>query len=145
MISLAELLPRHSQRLSALLSVPATSAENRLLGRLKTCEEALYANPQDSRVNWDAEDLSRAMEEAGLEQVGTETKTFTQNRRILPAQIARWFGENAASYASLLLRQGLTAEELAEFREWLCRSVLNRDVAWHATYVFLHAQKGANQ
>ncbi len=142
MISLAELLPRHSQRLSALLSVPATSVENQLLGRVKSCEEALYANSQDSRVNWDAEDLSRAMEEAGLEHVGTETKTFTQNRRILPAQIARWFGEGGNSYASLLLRQGLTAEELADFREWLCRSVLNRDVAWHTTYVFLHSLKG---
>lgn len=141
-LSLAELLPRHSQRLCALLSVPTTQAENALLGHLQKCEEALYANPEDARVNWDAEDLAHAMEEAGLESVGFETKTITQNRRVLPAQISRWFGENANSYASLLQREGISTEELSLFREWLCRSVQNRDVAWHTTYVFLHSLKG---
>ncbi len=64
-VSLADRIPRHTQRLYALVDLGGLDAD--VAERLRTAEEAIYADADDALVNWDAEDLAAAFADAGLD------------------------------------------------------------------------------
>ena len=129
-LALAENLPRHGQRLSQLLEAP-------LPPEIAEAEEKIYTNPDDPLVNWDAADLVRLIQEAGL---ATANPTILDLKRaqVLPtATLDRWMDtSDANSYASRLLATGLKPEYLAQLAAAL-RPLANRSVVLNSrTAVF---------
>ena len=63
-LSLAEVVPRHAQRLSALADL--TELDSDLVARLRAAEEMMYQAPTDALVNWDVPDLEAALVAVGF-------------------------------------------------------------------------------
>ena len=136
-----ENIPRHTQRLYALLD--AAGADTDFWQRVVAAEETIYAAADDPLVNWDAADLAEMATRAGF-SVGQlielpQTAEFLVSER----HISRWFDDAPAgsrpSYAQRL-RQTLSAAEVAQLRKMFERQLLNRQVVWHSKGVFLLAK-----
>lgn len=135
-----ENIPRHTQRLHALLDTSGVDAA--FWQRVIAAEEAIYSAADDPMVNWDAADLAEMAAQAGftvgqLIEVPQVAEFWVSDR-----QISRWFDDAPAgsrlSYAQRL-QQTLSAEEIAQLRKMFDRQVLNRQVMWHSQGVFLLA------
>ena len=138
-ISLAEAIPQHTQRLYDL--VDSASLGDDLAQALRQAEEAIYANPGDPMVNWDAEELRLAFVEAGLEPVKVETQQVGSEQFITADQVARWFSDvprARPSYAQHLARS-LSAEEIAAVRGLFERQLVGKTCAWRSTVAFVVA------
>jgi putative ATPase len=137
-LSLAEVIPRRGQRLSALAGSELQADE--LWGRWCAAEELIYQDLTDPMVNWDANDLERMCHEAGLVVDRAEVVPDTEERRVTPLQVSRWFSlngpEERPSYAQHLLRQ-LTPEELAHVQELCARILSDQVVPWQTHTLFL--------
>ncbi|HMN27165.1 MAG TPA: AAA family ATPase [Caldilineaceae bacterium] len=82
-ISLAERIPRHTQRLYRLVDLAELGKT--LSKRMVAAEEAIYANQADPLVNWDADGLVQLLSETGL------TVTATVGcRRPLVCRLRKW-------------------------------------------------------
>ena len=148
-LSLAEVLPRRAQRLTALLDLDVLGTE--LAARVRSAEDAIYTDPADPMVNWDAEDLAEFGRAAGLESVQVESHQETAERRITPAELERWFaaeglvpspaeGESGrSSYAERLL-QAITPAELAQVQVLYERKLKGQIVPWASTTLYLVAR-----
>jgi putative ATPase len=141
-VSLAQVLPRHTQRIYQLVDLSALPAD--LAGRIAAAEEAIYARPDDTWVNWDVADLRAALQSAGLQEIATDVETQATATLITPALLERWFalagdGERP-TYAQHLLRQ-LSPDEVAQFRQLLERTCLNQTVSWHSRTAFIVARR----
>ncbi len=141
-LSLAEVVPRHAQRLYRLVDL--SPLDEALRQRLVAAEEAIYADPDDPMVNWDAADLQRAFQSVGLSHVRVETETRTTRRHVGAEQLARWFGDSPdrrrPGYAQRL-RQHLSAEELAQVQTLFESHLRDRAVAWSSQIVYLSARR----
>jgi putative ATPase len=140
-LSLAETVVKHSQRLYALLDL--SSLEDDLRRRAIEGEEQIYAAPGDPLVNWGAEDLQRALEAAGFEEVAIQEEVQEAEMLVSPATLDRWFAvgvdRDRPSYAQHLLRR-LTADELAEVRALFQRQLTGQMVPWRTRTVFIVGQ-----
>ncbi len=137
-ISLAERIPRHTQRLHAL--VDATTLPADLVARWQAAEEAIYTTG-DALVAWDAEELVAAFSAAGL-TVESSIEDERTDMQVTPSLLARWFGAGEAgkpSYAERLAAQ-LSAEEIAQVRALMQRQLANQVVAWGSRTVYLVAR-----
>jgi putative ATPase len=136
-ISLAQIVPRHTQRIYALADLPGD-----LLQRIADAEEAIYADPDDPWVNWDTADLERAFRAVGLQEVSVDAETQVTEMLITSALLRRWLStaENDArpTYAQHLLRH-VTPDELAQLQAALEQGLLNQAVPWHSTTAYLVA------
>jgi putative ATPase len=137
MIALAQSIPRHTQRLYQLLK-PAWFPEN-LYERLRDAEEAIYADPQDILVNWDAEDFQQAFTEAGL-QTSIESEHQQADTRITAAMIDRWFTTSNPTYASRL-RPALCDSEIALVGKVFAQRLQEQIVPWKSQLVFLNGKR----
>jgi len=140
-ISLAESLPRRAQRLYALLDLTLLGGD--LAQRLVEAEEAIYQRADDPMVNWDADDLSRDFEQAGLDQIGVEIVELPGEYPVTTDQVARWFSDAAsprARYAELLA-QRLSADEIAAVRSLFVRQLVGQTCAWRSVVAYLRAAR----
>ncbi len=140
-LHLAEVVPRHTQRLYELVDL---KAEAGLRERLIAAEEAIYAVTEDPMVNWDVDDLRRALDEAGL--VGTvSVETDTSQTRVTPALLERWFAVKTEgrrfTYAQHLLRH-LSVAELAAVRRIFETQLAQQVISWQTRVAFVAAQRG---
>ena len=139
-VSLAETVPRYGQRLYRLFQSTEMDAE--LYRRWVAAEEAMYNEPDDPMVNWDANDLADIFRAAGFADVHVETQTYTIQQQIHAALLARWFAEQGkdgrASYA-WRLRRYLSAEELAQLRTCL-EQLRGQMVDWQTRVAYLVAR-----
>jgi len=139
-ISLCETIPRHTQRLYALLDL--SSLGDDLAERVKLAEEAIYSDANDPLVNWDSADLSVLLEQAGLQRVTAIAHHATSQVHLNAGRLNDWFAMDAdrarPSYAHHLLRQ-LSTAELSVVRGVFERTLLNQTVSWHTQYVHLTA------
>jgi putative ATPase len=157
-ISLAQVLPRHTQRIYRLVDLGALPEG--LAKRIEAAEEALYANPDDPWVNWDVEDLVDAFRCAGLATVHADVVTQAVEMPIATALLDRWFALESSSgrptYAQHLLRPSpsagdgpsdaaLTAEELLHYRALIERTWLNQSVQWQSRTAYLVAKRATGQ
>jgi len=148
-VSLAERVPRHAQRIHALLSVDERAElPPDLCNRWMQAEEAIYAG-NDPLVGWDVEDLTAAFGAAGL-QVEGSVEEAVQEIQVTPALLTRWFdvgeGGNALgrpSYAVHLSRL-LAREEIARVRALLQRRLTGKTVMWRSRLAFISASKAAS-
>jgi putative ATPase len=145
-VSLAEAIPRHAQRLYDL--VDRALLDQDLAQRWIAAEEAIYADPDDALVNWDAADLSAAFEAAGFDPVRVHVERHTTELQITPALLARWFaaaqdvssGGQRPSYAQRLLTH-LTPEETRQVQALLERNLRGQTVAWASSVAYLLARR----
>jgi putative ATPase len=141
LLSLAETVVRHAQRLYTLVDL--SSLEDDLRQRVIEGEEQIYAAPDDPLVQWDAADLQRALETAGFQEVAVQEEVQETEMLVSPATLDRWFAVDAArdrpSYAQHLLRC-LTAGELAQVRALFQRQLAGQTVAWQTRIAFIVGQ-----
>lgn len=139
-ISLAQVVPRHTQRIHDLVDL--SSLPDDLRQRIEAAEEAIYGDDSDPWVNWDGSDLEAAFRSAGLGQVVLSVESHQAEMLITPALFERWFAEDVQgerpSYAQHMLRR-LSAEELREYRAVARRDLLNQPVMWGTTMAYLVA------
>ncbi len=143
--SLAEVTPRHTQRLYKLVDLSELAAQTRQ--RLMEAEETIYAAADDPMVNWDAGDLAAALESAGL-SAAVSTERQASQVRISRAMLERWFGAaldgERPSYAQHLLA-ALSTDELDQVRQLYGRKLLDQVVAWETMVAYVVAYRGAER
>jgi putative ATPase len=139
-LSLAEVVPRQAQRLSALVDLTALGSD--LTARLRTAEEAIFQTPDDVLVNWDVPDLEAALLEAGFTlHAPLRAETQAEERRITAAQLERWLTVSTTgrpSYARRLLAC-LSEAELQRVQACFRRQLLDQVVPWCTTLVYITA------
>ncbi|MBW4693886.1 MAG: AAA family ATPase [Lyngbya sp. HA4199-MV5] len=137
-ITLAEGIPRQAQRLSQLLD--PTWLTTKLYKKLVQAEEAIYAQPDDPMVNWDASDLQTMFEGVGF-KVELQVEPLSTDTLITAALIDRWFATDRAqpTYAMHLSHQ-LSPAEMTKVQAAFDRLV-NQTVHWYSTIVFVHAHR----
>jgi putative ATPase len=140
-LSLAEVVPRHAQRLYQLVDLSGLDGD--LRQRLIAAEEAIYVNSDDPMVNWDADDLKAALVAAGLSEVGVQVETVTTQRLIESGHLAHWFNtgpdRQRPSYAQHL-RRNLTSDEVDQVRALFESQLRDRSVAWTSHIAYLAAR-----
>jgi putative ATPase len=140
-LSLAEVVPRRGQRLSALVDLAELEPE--LRARLYTAEAAIYDQAEDPQVNWDIVDLEAMLHVTGFALRGALNADIQEDERhITAAHLMRWFSRSGErlrpSYADHLLTK-LTAEELQRV-EWCFRhQLLDQAVPWRTSIVYVIA------
>ncbi|NOZ28790.1 MAG: AAA family ATPase [Chloroflexi bacterium] len=138
-LSLAEAIPRRAQRLYRL--VPLDRLGSDLAERVIQAEEAIYADPDDPMVNWDASDLEAALEAAGLSDIRLEVVEQPTEVHITPALIERWFdsaSKDRPSYGQRLAAH-LSAEQIDEVRDLFARTLTGQTVAWVSVIAYVRA------
>ncbi|HEY5866432.1 MAG TPA: AAA family ATPase [Candidatus Tectomicrobia bacterium] len=140
-LALAEVVPRHAQRLSALVDLTELGSE--LATRLGATEAMMYATPTDPLVNWDVADLEAALVVAGFTLItASQCDVQMEERRITAAYLERWFSVSTErarpSYASRLLDQ-LTVAELQRVEVCMRRQLLDHIVSWQTRLVYITA------
>lgn len=135
-LSLAEVVPRQGQRLSALVDMQELGEE--LATRVRKAEEALYHNPDDPRVNWALPELEAALTQAGFVlQHALRLEAYEDERRLTHEQLERWFAVSPgqqSSYGSQLLRV-LSTAELERVAVCFRRQLVEQVVPWRTTMV----------
>jgi putative ATPase len=141
-LALAEVVPRHAQRLYRLVNLSELGAA--LGERLIAAEEAIYADPDDPMVSWDVADVQAAFQAAGLDAVAVQVESPTTQQHVSAEQLARWFDASAdrrrPTYAQRL-RQHLSSDELAQVQALFERQLRNQAVSWTSQVVYLSAYK----
>ena len=141
-ISLAEPVPRHTQRLYALVDL--ASLGDALAEKVRAAEEAIYADPDDPLVNWAEDDLRAAFAAAGLSDVAVESQESLSETRISPAMLGRWFGSAARndrpSYGERLAAF-LSADELAAVQALYERTLTGATVSWRSVTAYVVARQ----
>ena len=139
---LCDVIPTHSQRLHALLPPDAFNAD--LAERVRSAEEALYANPANPQHCWTVDDLQQWLENAGFREIRTESKPQTRRQPITMPPLDRWFppGRNdrpRETYAARLAEH-LDKEEIQTVERAFRAHLAGRTVPWHSAHVILKAR-----
>lgn len=143
-LSLMEVVPRHGQRLSALVDL--SELESDLRTRLQTAEEAIYQSAEDPLVNWDLTDLETALHNGGFHiQAPLRLAWQEEERQLTAAQLERWFtvspSHERPSYATHLL-QLLSQDEMRRVETSFRRQLPERIVSWRTALVHITASYG---
>ena len=139
-VSLAERVPRHTQRLHALADL--TELGDELAERVRAAEEAIYVAQDDALVNWDAPDLAALWEASGF-AVMWETEEETTEMRVTAGLLDRWFapaGEGRPTYRQRLSAL-LNEAEIAQVEALYRRQFLNQVLPWRSRTVYLTARR----
>ena len=141
-LSLAETVPKHTQRIYALGDRSTLRPE--LAERLIAAEEAIYADSADALVNWDEDTMEAALFAAfpaqaqsgrvSIERIDADTDVL-----ISEGMVRRWFGPalgDRRSYAERLA-EGMGPEEVEQIEGWVRGQLLNRTVPWRRRTVLL--------
>ena len=141
-LSLAETVPKHTQRIYALGDRSTLRPE--LAERLIAAEEAIYADSADALVNWDEDTIEAALFAAfpaqaqsgrvSIERIDADTDVL-----ISEGMVRRWFGPalgDRRSYAERLA-EGMGPEEVEQIEGWVRGQLLNRTLLWRRRTVLL--------
>jgi putative ATPase len=144
---LAEVIPKHTQRLHQLVDLSRLPAE--LVERLVAAEEAIYTTPDDPTTNWDEIALGHVATQAGLSKVKIVVERLTTEWRVEPAQIERWFGVSVPGQRPTFaerLRQpttsgSLSKSEVDRVKRLFEQQVMHQTVPWESTLAYLTARR----
>jgi putative ATPase len=140
-LSLAEAVPCRTQRLYRLAPLERLAPE--LAEQVRLAEEAIYADPGDPMVNWDAPDLEAALAAAGLAGVRVEVVEQASEVQVTPALLARWFEPavtDRSSYGQRLAAR-LSEAQLSQVRDLFERALLGQAVTWASAVAYVTARK----
>ncbi len=139
---LAEIIARHTQRLYRLVDL--SRLDDDLARRVAAAEETIYANANDSMVNWDGADLQMALEHAGFETVEMHTEVANSDRHIGAGQVTNWFtveeNRGRPTYAQHLIAGNISIDELARVKQIFERQLAGQVVNWQTTMVYIKAR-----
>jgi putative ATPase len=155
-ISLAEPIPRYTQRIYALVDLSSLGAA--LAAKVQAAEEAIYAvvdatvvdatTADDPLVNWAETDLAAAFRATGLAEVTVEPVEAVTEARITPALLDRWFTPAAPdarpAYVQRLTADGLSrldADEVAAVEALYRRKLTGATVPWRSVTAYLVARR----
>ena len=138
-LSLAERIPRHTQRIYQLVDLTELGAD--VTARLMQAEEAIYTDPTDTMVNWDVADLVAWTEQAGL-TVAQQTEADASQMQISAAVLQRWFAPATGARLSYGQRLATTLQpsEIALVQKLFERQLLNQTVVWTGCIVYVVAK-----
>ena len=139
-VSLAESVPRHTQRLHALLEGVDNDS---LMEKLVAAEEAIYEDASDPMINWAEADLQSWADVAGLADVAVRTDVCPLQQPITEDVIGRWFSvrpDTARPSYGQHLAAHLTAEEVECVRRQFVAQLRGKVVDWQSTVAFLTAK-----
>ena len=131
---LAQTVPRLGQRLYRL--VDWSKLPKTLAAKVSKAEEAIYHDPDDPLVNWEADDLAAALERAGFSAVELRLEKQVARQRIGPEQLARWFGESGdgkPTYSERLKEGGIRPKDIERVEALYRRQLLEQMVDWETT------------
>ncbi|MEM9273950.1 MAG: AAA family ATPase [Cyanobacteria bacterium P01_F01_bin.143] len=133
---LAETIPRHTQRLYALLQPGWLSSE--LLAKVQKAEEAIYDDSSDPMINWDLGDLQRDLEKLGL-IVKAEEERSQAEILITTKLLERWFADNSHQRSTYRnhLEKVLTSSEVAKVQKVFEKYLNYQTVTWSSTVAYL--------
>ncbi len=138
-VALYESIPRHSQRIYRLLDFSKLGISKDLRDRWMQAEEAIYSNPDDAMINWDAEDLRTLFERAGF-TVELDVESKVNQISISSAMLDRWFSQNNSKPTYLsYLSKFLSDAEIEIVRQAIVEKLLNKIVDWQAKSVTIVA------
>lgn len=137
-VLLAETIPRHSQRISAL--VDATGLSKALVKRWHQAEEAIASSTTDPRFNWQAQTLESLFLKAGFTVQLTED-VLHSSIYVSSALLQRWFavGGTPPSYRDQLAEH-LSEKDLATIQQSCQRQIQGQTVQWRSPLVYLVAR-----
>ncbi|HOG48023.1 MAG TPA: AAA family ATPase, partial [Anaerolineae bacterium] len=142
-LALAEVVPRHGQRLHRLLDLAPLGED--LAARLAAAEEAIYTSANDPLVRWDATDVAEALRAAGFREVRVEARQEPSEQRISARHLARWFaapGRGARPSYAQRLAESLAPEEVAAVQRLFYAQLQDRTVPWESTIAYITAVRG---
>ncbi len=135
-VSLAERVPRHTQRLYHLVDLSGLGDE--LMQRVRMAEEAIYAEVDEPLVNWDVEMLVGWFKDAGF-AVEWSLEYDNSEMQVTAGVIERWFAPSTTgklSYGQRLAGQ-LINDEVQQVRALFEQQLLNKRVTWVGQIAFL--------
>ena len=131
-LALAERIPRHTQRIYALLDCAALGDD--LAARYRAAEEAIYSDATDTLVNWDEATLRAALAELWGENGEALVVDSVLELQVTPALLGRWFGAATGerpSYAQRLAEK-LSKAEVEAVEQLVRRQLLQQRVQWRS-------------
>jgi putative ATPase len=123
---LLDVIPRHAQRLSALLPEGALPAET--LAELRRAEERVYLDPAEPITSWDLPELQAPFLQAGL-HVQAERISMPGELVLTRAMLERWFSAEPSSLGSRIAREGGDSAALGR----ALRGLEGRTLPWSTT------------
>ncbi len=140
-LSLAETIPKRTQRLYKLVRLDALPAK--LAQRLVQAEEAIYNSSDDLLVNWDIVELKNWLASVGFVDVNlTEDKQNIQ-QEISKRRIGRWFSQSTEtgrrSYGERLADY-LSAAEVEQVQDVYTAQLLGKTINWTSELVYVYAR-----
>ena len=132
---LAQVVPRHGQRLYKLIDWSSLPEE--VAAKVRDAEESIYGDPGDPMVNWDADDLAKALRTAGFTEVEVQLQEQVERRQITAGHLERWFstdlsGSERPGYGQRLEAAGLSGDEVVTVSAQYRRQLLNQTVPWRS-------------
>ena len=110
--------------------------------KVAALEEAIYDDSSDPMLNWDENDLKRALEAGNVFEVQMNVEKRSERRLISSEQLDRWLtlepqDSGRTNYLARLREGGLTDRELLEVSARYRRSLLDQEVSWHLANAYL--------
>jgi putative ATPase len=131
-LSIAEVVPGESQRLSELIA----DSEPQLLAALERAEAGVYGRGGDSRTGWATADLRGWAEAAGFAVAACEGLDVWQERRLGEADIGRWLDAGAPYGRALAAAGSATVDAVSRA---LRGAATGGTVRWRRRIAFLTA------
>ncbi|MEB3830988.1 AAA family ATPase [Phormidium sp. CCY1219] len=133
---LAETVPQQTQRLYRFLDRSRLQAG--LYDRLVAAEEAIYEDKSDPMVNWQAEDLQAAFQQAGFRVELYQERSLVQ-MAVTPTVLDRWFTPATRGRSSYVTRlaQMLSPAEVRTVEAAFRRELGNGTVPWETAIAFV--------
>ncbi|MBE9155948.1 AAA family ATPase [Nodosilinea sp. LEGE 06152] len=137
-VVLAETIPRHSQRISALVDV--TGLSKALVKRWHQAEDAIATSTTDPRFNWQADTLQTLFRKAGFTVQLTED-VLHSSIYVSAALLQRWFvvGGTPPSYRDQLAEH-LPEKDVVTIQQSCQRQLQGKTVQWRSPLVYLVAK-----
>ncbi|MBD3239503.1 MAG: AAA family ATPase [Chitinivibrionales bacterium] len=137
-MALAETVPSMGARVSSLCDLSALPPE--VAEAFAATEESLFSDPDDPRVNWNADSLEREL--SGVAGVDVSVRTVEEHapRRISRSDIQHWFRKTTTDERPSLgsrLEQSLGMESVARIRDTLMAQLADREVRWRTVIAFV--------
>jgi len=124
-LSLSEIIPRGSTRLSSLLG---SSFPPSFLKAMEQAESALFDDPSRPITGWTEEILEKEVEEGGFQILKKEIIPHVETVRLTTNDIQAWIAPRSAYGQELV--QILAKDEITPFSDALIKALGEKEVPW---------------
>ena len=136
-LSLGEVVPRRSPRLSELLPPDFPRSHRKTLEETET---RLFDDPARGRRGWTEELLAAEVEEAGFSILTRELIPQAGQARLTEGSIRRWLDPARGEYGAEL--EKAEACDLTEMGRLLEEALADREFPWNRWSLYIHARRG---